>query len=373
MSVAGRIKLKPLVMARDLAFEYISRVSGKSELKVFIPYRFRFRHPVYRQIYDNPPLEYSNFHRAKLAHCLQIKSIKKKNYLLEVFDHALTPFFSSRKVKKREMQPALDGLLEIYGEKECRKISLFSQGQKRMFEKWITDKTILDKITLVPLCWSSNMHIRQKPQKGREITFLFIASNFLSKGAEYVLRAWQEFCSRNKKGRLILVSHDIPPDMESRIERVRIIKQIPLSIELKDEIYSNSDVSIATTLTDGITPIEATSYGHPVIVFRAQHSEDFVKKENGILVDVPINFYDSGFLNGWTNFDDYLPAILECKRKGLFDDTIQHLVQAFEAYAGDKNLLKKHTKNAKELYDTEYDPRVRNAKLLSLYNELITK
>ena len=127
-------------------------------------------------------------------------------------------------------------------------------------------------------------------------------------------------------------------------------------------------MAITTTLTDGVTPIEATSYGKPVIVFRAQHSEDFINRGNGILVDVPINIYDEGYGIEWKTNDEYLTHLELYYEEGRFQTTIEKLVDAFRFFDDPRN-MSKFTQNAIKKYHEYYRVELRNKVLRELYCE----
>jgi glycosyltransferase involved in cell wall biosynthesis len=214
------------------------------------------------------------------------------------------------------------------------------------------------------------LNLNKKNNSSKGLNFIFISSNYIAKGVDIVLKAWQEFCVYDKYSTLTLISHDIPKFAASQLERVEIIKKIPLNNKLKNLLYSKADVAIATTLTDGITPVEAMSYGLPVIVFRSQHSKDFVRNNNGIEIDVPINVYDKGYGVEWKTNESYIDKIIQYNKIGLFNNTINNLINAFKLYSDNRKLLALHKKNAINLFNQEHTIEKRNKKLLEIYDEV---
>lgn len=112
----------------------------------------------------------------------------------------------------------------------------------------------------------------------------------------------------------------------------------------------------------------ATSYGKPVIVFRAQHSDDFINRENGILVDVPINIYDEGYDIDWKTNDEYLTHLELYYDEGRFQTTIEKLVDTFRFFDGPQN-LSRFTQKAIEKYHECYRVELRNNNLKEIYDE----
>ena len=210
-------------------------------------------------------------------------------------------------------------------------------------------------------------------KKSENVNFLFIASNYYTKGVQLLLKSWYKFYKANGKATLTLVSHDIPKSIEQNLgHEITLIKKAPLDTKLKNYLYRKADVVFALTLTDGVTAIEATSCGKPVVTFRTQHSRDFINNNNGFEVDVPINVYDvDKYGIEWKTNKDYENIVLQYIKEGKFDRSIDEMAEIMNRYCKDRDLLKEHTKNAVDKYYRDHTIENRNNKILDIYSECL--
>lgn len=342
--------------------------------KVYFPYKTDFTHPAFSELKSSMPIKYSNKKEAKLLHLVMggTKKDLEQKHILEIIDHAfsiIAPFdvFPREPIEYFNRQKKIK---ELYLSNNLLKIIFISKGQRELFRNYFPQKVILDKSVVIPLPWKDNIETGKKVMS-KTINFLFIASNFQSKGVEIVLNAWEKFKSKdNKNCKLTLVSHDIPKYVEENLqENIKLIKKAPLLTNLKNRLYKNSDVVLALTLTDGVTAIEATSYGKPIITFRTQHSNDFIDNDNGIQIDVPINIYDvDKYGIVWKTKREFKEIVNEYIKNGSFKIATDELVNTFDKYSSDEIFLEQQTRNAVEKYYKDYTVENRNQKLLEIYN-----
>ncbi|MFM2484524.1 glycosyltransferase [Celerinatantimonas yamalensis] len=377
MSISQNIKSNKFITKIKKIKEYIIRMMQISNpYKIYFPYKTNLIHPAFDKLKNNPPIKYSNRKNAHLLHLVMGGSKKdlERNYILEIIDHAFS-IIASYEVFIREpveYYNRREKIKELYLSAKIKKIIFISNGQREIFKYYFPHNEILDKSVVMPLPWKDNIKIGKK-EKTESIGFLFIASNFHTKGVAIVLKAWENFRYLDRtNATLTLVSHDIPKEVENKLhESIKLVKQAPLSSELKNKLYKNSDVVLALTLTDGITAIEGTSYGKPIIIYRTQHSKDFIDNENGVEIDVPINVYDvEKYGIVWKTKKEFDEVVKKYIKNGAFDSTIDGLVNTFSIYSEDRELLEKQTKNAIEKYYKDYTIENRNKKLLEIYNNV---
>lgn len=376
MSISQLIKtnkfLKKALTIKEIAQRELLAIGAKQ--KIFFPYRTSLIHPAFDEIKNNPPLHYSNRHNARLFHYIQGASPKglENNHIIEVIDHALSllaPYNEYRHwLTCEEYVKQVPLAKKLYESSKLKKIIFISEGQRKIFRRYFPDEEILKKTEVIPLSWGNNTD-KAKKQFNKNRNFLFIASNYHSKGVALVLDAWERYIVNNSQATLILVSHDIPKEIEQQLHSsVSLIKQAPLSKELKEQLYVQSDVVLAITHTDGVTVIEGTSYGKPLIVFRTQHSDDFVNRENGILVDVPINIYDEGYGIEWKTNEEYIERVKLFYKQGKFKTTIEKLIEAF-VFFEDPHNMQRFTQNAIEKFHDCHRVELRNQALIRIYEE----
>lgn len=372
MSISQIIKLnrylRKVLTIKEVAQRELFIVGTKQ--KIFFPYITSFIHPAFDELKNNPPVHYANRHNARLFHYIQGASAKglEKNHIIEVIDCALSLLapYNGYGLTCKEYVEQVPVAKKLYDSSKLKKVIFISEGQRELFRRYFFDDSLFKKTKVIPLAWHDNTD-KVKKQFNKNRTFLFIASNFQAKGVAIVLDAWKEYIANNPNVKLTLVSHDIPEGIEHQLHStITLIKQIPLSKKLKDQLYAQNDVSIATTLTDGVTAIEAISYGKPVIVFRGQHSKDFINRENGILVDVPINIYDEGYGIDWKTNNEYIERIKLYYKDGRFKTVIEKLVEAFRFFE-DPRVLGRYTQNAIEKYHEHHRVKLRNKILRELY------
>lgn len=325
------------------AFERV--IFSDNNLKVFFPYKSELIHPVFDEIKRNPPLSYSNRSAAQLRHLIAgpSKHDLGQNQIIEIIDHALSVSSVSEKFEDEPIEyiKRIDKCRDIYGSTWVKKIIMHTSGQKEIFNKYFTESEIREKIIVLPLPWKNNIEIGEK-LKSSSIEFSYIASNFITKGALIVINAWNKFNEIYKgDAKLTIVCHDIPNQyIQNKINNLEIIKKIPLSINDKNSIFKKTDVSIVLTLTDGISAIEATSYGKPIIVNNTQHGNDFVNNGNGIMLQTPLNIYDyEKYGTLWKQNCEFELEIMHYHRHKLFENVENELANKMWRYANDRDFL----------------------------------
>jgi glycosyltransferase involved in cell wall biosynthesis len=176
-----------------------------------------------------------------------------------------------------------------------------------------------------------------------EIRYLSIASSYKMKAVDLLLEA---FITTKIKGNLTLVCHDIPEKIEKKIlknKNINLIKKIPLTKKMKNQLYGNADVYINTTYIDGLwVATKALDYGMPIITNEYHRGKGLVKNKNGILINEPMKYYEPGRYGiEWNSHQEYLEQIYLLKKTGGFNDFIQQLINAFKYYEDEPlNVLK---------------------------------
>ncbi len=376
MSISQIIKPNRWIKRLKIIGEYIYR-EGKvfNPYKIYFPYKADLVHPVFDELKSKPPIKYLNKKDANLLH-LVLGGNKKdleQSCILEVIDHAFS-IIASYEIFPREpieYYNRREKIKELYLNKNLKKIIFISNGQKDLTRYYFPGEKILEKSVVIAIPWKDNIAIGKK-QIENSLNFLFIASNYQAKGVEIALKAWGEFKSMDRtSSTLTLVSHDIPKEVEENLQKdIKLIKQVPLSSELKNKLYKDADVVLALTLTDGIIAVEATSYGKPIITYKTQHQRDFIDNNNGVEIDVPINIYDvDKYGIVWKTSKEFHKIVKEYISNGNFDNVIDELVKSFIKYSEDRNFIEKQTQNAIKKYYKDYTIELRNKKILEIYDE----
>jgi glycosyltransferase involved in cell wall biosynthesis len=368
----GRLSHKFDILKEKLEREF--RFS-KEQKKVFFPYKAGLLHPVFDELKQTPPLiSYVNKNRADLFHYIQGSHPKdfEKDHIIEIIDHALSILapYNGRACTCEEYVSQIELARQLYLNNNLKKIIFTSNGQLAVFKKYFQDTKILQKAKVIYLPWKDNTHLSRE-NRSHTRQYLFIASNYQTKGVKIILDSWEKYCDSNITALLTLVSHDLPEDLKKNLPHtVTLVEKAPLSQKLKDRLYSGCDVVISTTLTDGIGAIEAIAYGKPVIIFCTQHSKDFTNFDNGVEVDVPINIYDEGYGILWKTSEAYLKVLDKYYNEGKFEDVTDRLVDVFKSFE-EASVLEKMRQNAIKKYYTHHRIELRNKKLMEIYNECL--
>lgn len=376
MSITQNIKTNRYIRKLKKLGELIYRGGQMfSPYKVYFPYKTDFIHPAFDELKSKSPIKYCNKKDAKLLHLVMggCKKGLEQNHIVEIIDHAFS-IVASYEIFPREpveYYNRQEKIKELYLSDKLKKIIFISNGQRELTRYYFPQKEIMEKSVVIPIPWQDNIAAGKK-EKINSLNFLFIASNYQTKGVEIVLKSWEKFKSIDStNATLTLVSHDIPIEVEKNLQKdIKLIKQAPLPSDSKNELYKSADVILAFTLTDGVTAIEATSYGKPIITYRTQHSKDFIDHSNGVEIDVPINLYDvDKYGIVWKTKKEFDEIVKEYISNGAFDSTIDKLVKTFDNYTKNREFLEKQTKNAVEKYYKDYTIENRNKKLLEIYDE----
>lgn len=375
MSISQIRRTNKLSRRLSLLSEAITRVGASRP--VFFPYKSTLSHPAFSELKEHPPIRYCNRRKARLLHLVEggTSSNPDVPQIIEIIDHALSVNASLMSFPREPVEyvKRVELAKDYYLSENVRRILLISNGQLEKFRWYFPHDEILRKCQIVPLSWHDNTTIGRGTLHPRELTVLCIASNFVTKGVAIILKAWESVVQRCPEAKLILVSHDIPHSTEQDLSHsVEVVKEIPLKPDTKRALYARASVVIAFTLTDGVTAIEATSYGKPIVVSRTQHSKDFVDNQNGVEIPLPLNVYDVEHYGAtWRTKRQYEEAVAHYLALGKFDSSIEALADALVEYQRNPTLLERHRQNAVEKYYRDHVVTRRNHDLVRLYEELL--
>lgn len=375
MSIAKKLVPGRLNYYLNILKQACSRSINHDDPAIFFPYDIQLRHPAFNQLKKYPQRKYSTFSNSKLRHFIQGASPDKLNqeYIIEVIDHPLSPLapYSNSNPTPEQYVSEANTTKEIYSNPLCKKIILMGHGQLNLFKRYFKDPKVLEKVELVPLSWNQQFEENDIDLKKSTTSFLFISSHFLYKGGEIVIEAWKKAFKENSQMEMVMVCHDLP-EQYNDLEKynIRIDKTIPLPQNKKNELYQHSDIVLAFAHTDGVTAIEATSYGKPIMVLRAQHSEDFIDHDNGIMIETPLNIYDEGYGTKWRKEGDFEHELKSYYRDNKFEATINQLSDEILKVATSHNYLTQLKENARKKFLSTYHYEVRNQKLEKIYRSI---
>lgn len=338
---------------------------------VFFPYHSLINtHPFFIRYYQHPPLGYCNARNAELAHWINSPEniLGNLNHVIEPNDHPLSVL---RLTEPRDVIRNVDKAIEIYMRDSCKKILVESEGQLKLFKRYLPE-SVIEKTEIIGLGAVPKIilpEVKNKPLS--KITFLCLASDYQRKAVDIVISSWINSEAKNNSV-LILACPNVPQSIENILKQnnVVLIKKAPLTTEEKAILHKKSHVSVAPLHIDGGTNIlEAFEFGLPVITMRSQRS--FVNKKNGWEVDVPFYFYDEGYGNEWRTWGEFWETLSASKKGGLFDQTINDLTLLFNQIIRNPEVISNMGCAAYEDASNGLSLNLRNSRLLRIYQDCL--
>jgi len=366
---SGRLILLKASNRLHIIKQILSRHIHQGTPKVFFPYHNLINtHPFFSRYYRNPPLAYCNPSNAQLAHWINSpdRILANLNHVIEPNDHPLSVL---RLTEPQEVIRNIDIAIEIYMRDCCKKILVESEGQLKLFKRYLP-KAVIDKTEIIGLGAVPKIIFPETLNKSlSKITFLCLASDYHRKAIDILISAWINSDAK-KNGVLLLACPNVPQSIENILNKknVILIKKAPLSREEKAVLHRKSHVSIAPLHIDGGTNVlEAFEYGLPVITLRSQRS--FVNNNNGWEIDVPFYFYDEGYGKEWRTWSEFWEILSAAKKSGLFDGTINDLTLLFNRLIRNPEIIYNKGSFAYAEASNRLSLSVRNSRLLKIYQD----
>jgi hypothetical protein len=319
---------------------------NKKNEKVFFPYYSTYTHPfiLERNYGRKAPQYFFNLKSSSVVHCIQYPN-PNKNYLgkkiiIEPNDHCLVIGGALGILEPSEAVAHCKIISDYISSPKVSRI-LLGDNELINHARFYFSEEALKKFTIYPemACTPEITKYSLNEKKERllaigEIRYLSIASSYKIKAVDLLLEA---FIAANVKANLTLVCHDIPENIEKKIlknKNINLIKKIPLTQKMKNQLYGNADVYVNTTYIDGGVPASrALDYGMPIITNEFHRGKSLVKNKNGILIKEPMKYYQPGRYGvEWNSFQGYLEKIYLLRKRGGFNDVIQQLINAFKYY-----------------------------------------
>lgn len=335
-------------------------------------------HPFFKfHFLEHPAVNYENYSNAKIYHWIHHRYVvDDKPFIIEPNDH---PLSSACRVQPYENIEKIEEVRAVYHKENCKKILVDSKGQMDLFEYYFKgDKVVLDKCDYIPyglLPEKVDFNSKEKRIFEKNINYACLASDYLRKGVDLVLKAWFDFYEPGMKNKLYLACHNVPEEFfsEMREKNVIHIKKAPMTERHKRRIYRKCDVAIAPVHTDGGANVyEAMENGLAVITMRSQRSEGYNRNNNCIIIDVPFYFYDTdGYGIKWKTFDDFFNEVEKAKKEGKFEPIVNSFKETFNYLNESPEYLLDMCKRSYDLACKEFSIVERNAKLRTLYKGII--
>ncbi len=339
--------------------------------RIYFPYYSLLNtHPFFSRYHFHPPLKYSNYSEAQLAHWINRPEtgLPKIKCVIEPNDHPLAVTGISEPI---EVLQRIGEVIDIYSSDNCKKILLSGEGQLILFKRYLPS-SLVEKTTLIPLgAIPKQVNFSVRRQTVVTPIFLCLASDYSRKAVDLLIEAWIGSIAKNYC-QLILACPNVPNAIESILlkNNIQLIKKAPLTNFEKSELLKRSHVVIAPLHTDGgANVIEAFEYGLPVITMRSQRT--FVTQSSGWVVDVPFYFYDSGYGVEWRTWEEFWAVLDSAKANGNFDSSIESLARTIDRVANSPDEILMKGQYAHSMALGPLSLATRNAELNKIYDEIL--
>lgn len=348
-------------LQRELTYKYP---------EVFFRYRTGFTHPTFNRFLTHPPVAWSNYHRARMAHWINYPAIvTSKPFLLECNDHPLSAVSYKKRGlhEPRDILERLQEAADVYALSQCRSIAIPCEGYRSLFEYYFGSIFNEKFVSLhIPGCLAADIQISSQFSPD----FICLASDYELKGVDLLIEAWLAIEDR-RNARLVIACPNVPEDVKDRSEsEISFISKGPLSAIEKHALLKASSVSIAPMHVHGGGNIyEGMEYGHAVIYFET-HSTFF--RLIGEEIPVPYYFYlPSHYGVHWKTFGEFRETLKHDKRRGLFDITVNRLSVAIKRYIDQPDLLYKDRTKVLGAAKGFASLEARNDKLREIYSRIL--
>ncbi len=337
---------------------------------VFFRYRTQNTHPTFERFLTDPPVSWSNYHSARMAHWINYPAIITKiPFLLECNDHPLSAVSYAKRGlhQPAEILARLQQAADVYALPQCKAIAMPCEGYVKLFNYYF-GKTFNEKFVNLhaPGCIPKDIQVELESAP----IFICLASDYELKGVDLLIDAW--LAIENKlNAKLTIVCPNVPEAVIRRTEKeINFILKAPLNAVEKHVLLNPSSVTIAPMHVHGGGNIfEGMEYGHAVIYFQT-HSTFF--RTIGTEISMPYYFYiPSHYGIHWKTFREFRDILKKDKQQGLFDHTVSQLSVAIKRYIENQDLLYNERVKVLSMARGVASLEVRNQKLRNIYLQVL--
>lgn len=357
----------------------MSKIFQKSDYpKVFFPYLNHYSHPdIKRRFFGkNAPLKWSVHNNSRVQHFLQYEQGTSNNcVIIEPNDHILTV---GSVLGLHRPSEQIDHLSAIESYLQSEHIRYILVGEDALMDqaKYYFSQDVLQKIRKYSQ-FACNVKVTEldidrklKTKSHKDLMFLCIASSYELKAVDLILAAFSKLGSNAK---LILVCHDLPPEIRQQVvhaENIELIEAMPLSNKLKHSLYAKADIFLNITHLDSWgAAIMALEYGLPIISSEYHRGKGLVGNENGFIIKDPLMYYSPGqYGKLWDDVAEYMSVVASYKNAGKYEVFIQSLMSGMESYLNNLSLVRLHSYKSLH-WAQRHSLNVSNRQLKSIYTE----
>ena len=349
----------------NIALEIVCRLF--SSTNVCHPLYSTLSHPLFQQRQRSRLFDSTLRSKSLVAYSIGLSlSFSKhdnsgKPLVVEVVDHPLhsAPLISGI-CQPFEYLDFCERIEELYIASNVVDIVVYSSKTISLFAHYMPSLSGLHYHVLPPP-WRCNINTNSLTQYSRgfnrDLKFLAICSSFTAKAAILLIDAWEQFLDllpdQSIDPQLTLVCHDVPSNVRSSLpSSIVLIDKIPLTVSLKDYLFSHCHVYIACSVMDGIGPLEALSYGKPIISFDTINASQYVCSSNGYLLEIPFEYYDPfHYGTTWKLDADFLSLVTSLASRQLISN---RLSDAMLQYVINPSLVDTHSSASRNHYYSRF-------------------
>lgn len=347
-------------------------VTAKKKSKIQNFKRFAYTNAL--TLLKKPSMIYVNTDAPLIHSAGGMMILNKKPWVLGFVEHA-GDFVGCghgwlKKIKDKTYQKQIEKMLSS---EYCKKVMPYSEAGKKSILNTLNCSHFAEKIEVVNL--AVPLFDIPKKEKNDKVNFLFVGSmnfpeNFEIKGGREMLEAFNMIS--DKYDTELIIRSKVPKYLESltKNNKIKIIED-SLSWNEFQKLFYKSDVFIQPSYISSATaPLEAMSFGLPVILSDTGANSEFVQDNyNGLLSEKPGESYaDDNFIPKYATFYDYVDKL----RQRPYKETSLSLSEKMRFMIEHDSERRKMAQNARKMVeDGKFSIKKRNLKLKKIYNEAL--
>lgn len=255
----------------------------------------------------------------------------------------------------------------------CKKIIIMNETTLKMIKKYFS-KRVIEKCVLVRA--GINIPNFKKTYKKEGIQILFMGSianpdDFIVKGGVEALEVFKRLSKKHRNLRFIVRSK-VPSHIKDKYSDIKNLKIIEGDMTKEDlnSLYANSDFLLNPAhMYPLMTILESMSYGLPIVMLDTYAVRDYLDDKCAILVkpSTKVSSYHDESYPANARSRKFLEEISQ-----IDENVIKNLYASAEKLIKNYKLREEIGKNARKKAEKVFSLKVRNKKLKSIFDEIIS-
>ncbi|ODS41511.1 MAG: hypothetical protein A7315_05925 [Candidatus Altiarchaeales archaeon WOR_SM1_79] len=325
-------------------------------------------HPVWREYFVNPPVQYTSREEADLWHISNVIPDRINNDFVIDSEH---PIILSGHTREYYMiTEKKEAIEEQLNSSHCRKILPFSNGAKDELLYYLDlDKEVIDKIEVVYPSTTQKTNKVKEISDGDLVTFLHVGNKFYGKGTRDLIESVKLLDEKySNKFICHIVSNDL---RDVQYSGDSIVWHKDVSYEELHGLYEKAHVFVLPLLQDSwAVYLECLSLGIPMISTGIYDKKEIISdNHNGLIVEAPYSLFDHNYMlkkwNIWDEFCDYA-------KNNLDFGFVERICGGMEYFIENKDEVTRMSNNMFSVLNNKFSTEIKNKKIRRIYQEAKT-